>query len=183
MSNNEFLVIVGLGGLALAVTGFLRHLHWLAKTKREERSVQALVAVWLSLMALHCYGLYFAYTQLLAVSNTNADHSIGAIVWWFLVNISWLGNLFVYYDHGQPDPAYQPQLVQVARNVSLTAIIVTGAMLLSWLLVITVPGIPLTLPSDITLAVGSLGIFAFGVFFLDAPRRAKLAQQSRDGAS
>jgi hypothetical protein len=55
-------------------------------------------------------------------------------------------------------------------------------MLLIWPLIMAVPGIPLTLPSDIVLAVGTSGIFALGVFFLDAPRRARLAQQSRDGA-
>lgn len=169
--------------LALAVTKFLRHLHWLAKTKQDERTVQALLAVWLVLMALNCYGLYYAYTQLLPVSSKDAEHSIGSIVWWVLVNVSWLANTFVYYDYGQPDPAYQPQLVHVARNVSLAAIIVTGATLLIWPLIMAVPVIPLTLPSYITTGVAGLSMFAFAVFFLDAIRRAKLAQQSGDGAS
>lgn len=181
MSDSAVLLLAGLGGLVLTVTKFLRHLHRLAKSRRDERSLQVLVAIWLGLMAVHCYGLYVAYTKLAALSNANAGHSIGALVWWFLVNIAWLGNLFLYYDYGQPDPADQPQLVQVARTVSLAAIIVTGFMLLLWLPVMSVPGMPLTLPSDISLAVGSLGVFALGVFYLDAPRRARLAQQSKDG--
>ena len=181
MSNNEFLVLVGLGGLALAVTKFLRHLHWLAKTKREERTVQALVAVWLALMVLNCYGLYYAYTQLLPVSSKDAEHSIGSLIWWVLVNVSWLVNIFIYYDYGQPNAAGQPQLVEVARQVSVVAIVVSCATLLIWPLIMVVPSIPLTLPSYITTGVAGLGIFALGVFFLDAIRRAKLAQQSGEG--
>ncbi len=167
--------------MALTVVRFLRELHWLAKTRREERTLQALVAVWLALMALNCYGLYYAYTQLLPVSSKDADHSIASIVWWGLVNLSWLTNIFVYYDYGQPNAAGQPQLVEVARQVSLAAIYISCATLLVWPLIVALPDIPLTLPSYVTLVVGNLCIFALGVFYLDAMRRAKLAQKSSDG--
>lgn len=183
MSDNAVLFFAGVGFLAIVVAKFSRTLHELAKTKHEERTLQALVAVWLSLTVIHCYGLYFAYSQLLPVSGKNASHSFAAVAFWLIVNLVWIGNIFVYYDYGQPNAARQPQLVEVARQVSLTAIVISCATLLIWPIMMVMPGIPLTLPSDITLAVGSTAILAFGVFYIDASRRARLAQKSKDGVS
>ena len=108
------------------------------------------------------------------VAESGVTSSIGTIVCWVMVNLSWAYNLFSAY--GKPTAATRPKIIPSARLISFIAIAISGVSLLMWPIAAVVPSMPKSLPAHITLAISVMGAVALGIFLLIASRRAKLAQ-------
>jgi hypothetical protein len=141
---------ISIGLLCVTVFGAIKFLYDLRKEaliSREARLLYVLVIVWLLLLTAHG-------SALVAVREFDLS-SIPTLMMWMLANLLFASQFLARY------PAIR---ANIARSELLwCAIVMCGALLLTWPFALGVGAIPKTIPVNVTLWVSTFAVVALAV--------------------
>jgi len=124
-----------------------------AITPPSARLFSLIVLIWLLLAIIHCIALFVLQLQL----ASEAKYAAAAMGWWGLVNMILAMNLSANLDK-------LPE--KTLRSALWWALGINVAVLMVWLLALSVPSITMATPAETTLLVSMFAAIAMGIFLL-----------------
>jgi hypothetical protein len=159
MATTTLSVVLGwycVGMLAIIGVKLLLDLPRLSSstiTQSSARLFRLLALIWLLLALAHCLALFVLQLQL----ATEAKYVAAAFGWWGLVNMILAMNLSANLDK-------LPE--KTLRSALWWALGINVAVLMVWLLALSVPSITMATPAETTLLVSMFAAIAMGIFLL-----------------